>query len=168
MKFRATWPVTDPACAEDELIAEAQADLPNLRPDGYSLYDLKWTVTTDAVTLEASVLKHRPPAKCGTDGGYYRHKRTTYTDPCEPCKEAHRAYERHRKAVKRGEQPKGPPRTNQPSRRPCVDCGKETRAKWGQCRSCAEKNAREAEDVPPTWIRRGLIWVAERRDEAAA
>lgn len=36
-------------------------------------------------------------AKCGTDGGYYRHLRTTHTAPCEDCKAAHRIAERVRR-----------------------------------------------------------------------
>jgi hypothetical protein len=38
----------------------------------------------------------QPPAKCGTDGGYYRHKRTTFTEPCKACLRAHSQAERKR------------------------------------------------------------------------
>lgn len=38
----------------------------------------------------------RPVATCGTDGGYYRHLRTTKTVPCHDCLSAHRDYERAR------------------------------------------------------------------------
>jgi hypothetical protein len=33
----------------------------------------------------------KPPAECGTDAGYYRHRKVTHTDPCGPCKAAHAA-----------------------------------------------------------------------------
>ncbi len=35
-------------------------------------------------------------AKCGTDGGYYRHIRRTKTKACEPCKQAHARAETER------------------------------------------------------------------------
>lgn len=37
-------------------------------------------------------------AKCGTDGGYYRHRRTLREDACDPCKKAHREAEAQRKS----------------------------------------------------------------------
>lgn len=40
-------------------------------------------------------------AKCGTDAGYYRHKRVTKDDACEPCRMAHRDAERARETAKR-------------------------------------------------------------------
>lgn len=39
----------------------------------------------------------RQRATCGTDGGYYRHLRTTNTPACEDCKAAHRVAERVRR-----------------------------------------------------------------------
>lgn len=45
----------------------------------------------------------REPAKCGTDGGYYRHLRTIHTAPCGPCKAAHARVEADRAARKRAE-----------------------------------------------------------------
>lgn len=33
----------------------------------------------------------RIPAKCGTDSGYYRHRRTLKEEPCDACKAAHAA-----------------------------------------------------------------------------
>lgn len=35
------------------------------------------------------------PAKCGTDSGYFRHRRLQ-EEPCAPCKAAHSTYERSR------------------------------------------------------------------------
>lgn len=44
---------------------------------------------------------HRPGwAECGTDGGYYRHRRTLKEKPCNACKTAHSQAERDR-AVRR-------------------------------------------------------------------
>lgn len=33
--------------------------------------------------------QRRRRAECGTDGGYYRHLRTTHTRPCAACRAAH-------------------------------------------------------------------------------
>lgn len=35
----------------------------------------------------------KPPAPCGTDAGWRRHRREG-TDPCQPCRDAHSAYMR--------------------------------------------------------------------------
>jgi hypothetical protein len=50
---------------------------------------------------------HRPRVKgrraaavCGTDGGYYRHVRTTRTAPCDACLFAHREAERYRRVAR--------------------------------------------------------------------
>ena len=40
-------------------------------------------------------------AECGTDGGYYRHIRTTKTPPCDACKLAHRIAEAIREQARR-------------------------------------------------------------------
>lgn len=37
------------------------------------------------------------PAQCGTNGGYYAHRRLG-TDPCQPCRDAHAEAERERTA----------------------------------------------------------------------
>lgn len=37
--------------------------------------------------------RHRLIAQCGTDGGYYRHRRTLREPACEECKAAHRIAE---------------------------------------------------------------------------
>lgn len=47
---------------------------------------------------EAAVtIPRRREAECGTDGGYYRHRRTLKEDACDACKLAHRVYEAQRK-----------------------------------------------------------------------
>lgn len=40
-------------------------------------------------------------AKCGTDGGYYRHRRSLREDPCDDCRAAHAAAEKARSQRKR-------------------------------------------------------------------
>lgn len=50
-----------------------------------------WAGTTE---LERTRLPMKRPvrphvARCGTDAGYYRHLRQTFTEPCGACKEAH-------------------------------------------------------------------------------
>jgi hypothetical protein len=39
----------------------------------------------------------RQAAECGTDGGYYRHRRTLGEEACDACKLAHRVYEAQRR-----------------------------------------------------------------------
>lgn len=41
------------------------------------------------------------PADCGTDAGYYRHKRSLREDACDACKAAHSAAEKRRKDARR-------------------------------------------------------------------
>ena len=72
------------------------------------LYDLRAKVEAEIKRVE-SLRRRRPRPKqkvaaCGTDGGYYRHVRTTKTPTCDDCKAAHSAYEtgraqRRRKAA---------------------------------------------------------------------
>ena len=50
-----------------------------------------------AVKAKASIGRRRV-AECGTDGGYYRHRRTLGEDACEACKLAHRVAESERRA----------------------------------------------------------------------
>jgi hypothetical protein len=50
----------------------------------------------------------KPPAECGTDAGYHRHRDTRGgripSEPCDDCKAAHAAAERARRArAQRGE-----------------------------------------------------------------
>ena len=42
------------------------------------------------------------PAKCGTDAGYYRHRRKLREDACSDCKAAHTSAERRRKTKNLG------------------------------------------------------------------
>lgn len=45
--------------------------------------------------------RRRATALCGTDGGYYRHRRTLNEPACDECKLAHRVAEQIRVAKKR-------------------------------------------------------------------
>ena len=49
-----------------------------------------------AVAPATKRVPRRPPAKCGTDGGYYRHVRITKTKACDDCRAAHAAAQRGR------------------------------------------------------------------------
>lgn len=96
------------------------------------------------------------PAKCGTDGGYYRHLRRTKTDPCDDCKHAHAVAGRANK-----ENPYGR----------CA-CGTQLRTRRGACSRCRRRIERAAarldarltreeeqdKSSPDRWARRGLIW----------
>lgn len=42
-------------------------------------------------------------AECGTEGGYFRHRRTTKTPVCDPCREARNKAEVERVAARRAE-----------------------------------------------------------------
>lgn len=66
------------------------------------------------------------PAKCGTDSGYYRHLRTTKTEPCGPCKAAHSG---------RWLEIKRNPRGNCP-------CGTQLRTDHEHCSRCRRKFTR--------------------------
>lgn len=55
------------------------------------------------VTAEADMLDRQHP-KCGTDTGYYYHRRRYGTTPCGPCRLAHAEAERRRKQRQRDEQ----------------------------------------------------------------
>lgn len=105
----------------------------------------------------------RPPAECGTDGGYYRHRRQLNEPACDPCKAAHSAYERFNRD-NRGKRIRTPkPREG---RLPCRVCG--TEGTWsGRCRPCGQKARRKpreltvvAPETPIVWVRDGLIWRA--------
>lgn len=43
----------------------------------------------------------RPPAECGTEGGYYRHLRITKTPTCADCRLAHNHAENLRRQARR-------------------------------------------------------------------
>lgn len=107
-------------------------------------------------------------AQCGTDSGYYRHRRHTHTEPCDPCKEAHRVAQRR---YKRGSRAPEPVR---------CECGRKIRAAGettcSPCRRAKGIRRRstihdEHDDIkrPVGWVRRGLVWhpVYEERTEVA-
>ena len=97
----------------------------------------------------------RQPAACGTDSGYYRHRRTG-TPICDPCKHAHNT------------------RKKELARNPLgrCGCGTQLRTDHPSCSRCRRKEERAAaraerqqtheEDhskpSPDRWVRRGLIW----------
>lgn len=97
----------------------------------------------------------RPVAKCGTDGGYYRHRRLG-TEICKPCRKAHNARVKELK-------------TNPLGR---CGCGTQLRTDQASCSRCRRKQERAAARVekqhsyeeehskpsPDGWVRRGLIW----------
>lgn len=82
------------------------------------LYDLRRKLSAEIAKIEAEVaaeiqairrakeaaraterriiFRRRPEAVCGTNGGYYRHRRKLNEDACEACKLAHRVYESER------------------------------------------------------------------------
>lgn len=53
MEFRATWPILDDTMSMDELIAEAEADLPNVRPRGLRLFHRRWSIGDGHLCLTA-------------------------------------------------------------------------------------------------------------------
>ncbi len=66
-------------------------------------------IATEVGRLEVAAKAHRERlagldragwAECGTDGGYYRHRRTLSEPACSDCKRAHTRAERER-AVRR-------------------------------------------------------------------
>jgi hypothetical protein len=54
-----------------------------------------------AATIAGRIPARRGTARCGTDGGYYRHIRTTFTPPCADCLAAHAAAEHVRRIQRR-------------------------------------------------------------------
>lgn len=64
-----------------------------------ALYDLRRKIDAEikaAENVKRRTRRKKNAAKCGTDGGYYRHLRTTKTKPCKACKRAHADYEANR------------------------------------------------------------------------
>ena len=61
--FTASWPILDPSMSEDELIAEATADLPNMRPKSHRLAGKTWTVDGNKLTLTAYAYEQPPPVR---------------------------------------------------------------------------------------------------------
>ena len=72
-------------------------------PDGKGV--LRWVWDEGKPPEEPEPLRHRPAplliAKCGTDGGYYRHIRTLREKACDDCLEGHRVADRERAANNR-------------------------------------------------------------------
>jgi hypothetical protein len=93
----------------------------------------------------------RTIAACGTDGGYYRHRRITNTEPCEACKRAHADWKRQRANTPFGRCP----------------CGTALRTENEYCSRCRRKleraEAKQQQDEegdpkrPVAWVRRGAI-----------
>lgn len=68
------------------------------------LYKLRAQVDYEIAQLEAQRIGIRPKApvaKCGTDGGYYRHRRTLKEAPCDACRAAHSKATREREQRKK-------------------------------------------------------------------
>jgi hypothetical protein len=60
--------------------------------------EMEATKRAKAAARRASVpIRRRPLAVCGTDTGYYRHRRTLQEPACDACKLAHRVYEAERR-----------------------------------------------------------------------
>jgi hypothetical protein len=58
-----------------------------------------WAGLTETEREDLPHARRRPrEALCGTTGGYYRHLRTTGTEPCGACKAAHARAERRKPA----------------------------------------------------------------------
>lgn len=101
---------------------------------------------------------NRPPAKCGTDAGYYRHRRILKEDPCDECKEAHRV------AGQRPQYRRPAPDRPAVTKPRCV-CGRVMLPSSEVCCMCnKERKKRSYYDPtddpkrPVSWIRRGVIW----------
>ncbi|MBB3040995.1 hypothetical protein FHU40_000796 [Nocardioides soli] len=85
---------TPPECADCRRRAQAGE---HWSPD--VLTDGEWRPTGAGGTLQWHPWpKPRAKvAKCGTDGGYYRHLRRTKTEPCAACRRAHALAQAKRK-----------------------------------------------------------------------
>lgn len=55
-----------------------------------------------AAAAKQIVVPRKRIALCGTDGGYFRHRRTLKEDACEACKLAHRVAEQIRRQNRNG------------------------------------------------------------------
>lgn len=93
----------------------------------------------------------REPAKCGTDAGYFRHRRTNHEEPCDDCRTAHAA------ATRRSKDNPRPKKT-------CA-CGRPMRHSSVQCGRCKKSNKAslvsysDTEDDP----KRPIAWRPNRR-----
>lgn len=100
-------------------------------------------------------MARRSVAECGTDAGYYRHRRRDKTEPCKACLTAHASATRRKEPL--------PKKT-------CA-CGRGMRNDSVQCSACNAAAKRRAgkggsytysEDEhdpkrPVAWVRQGLI-----------
>jgi hypothetical protein len=66
----------------------------------------------------------KPIAKCGTKGGFNRHRRTLGEEPCAACREAENAARRRLRAD--GPAPK----------KYCTECQREVRTEHAKCAEC--------------------------------
>lgn len=48
----------------------------------------EWLLTVEATAISGQRGPRRP-AECGTDSGYYRHRRQLKDEPCDDCRRAH-------------------------------------------------------------------------------
>lgn len=61
-----------------------------------------WVTSEGGVRVyRGPVNRVRPPAVCGTEGGYYRHLRITKTPTCAACRLAHNHAENLRRQARR-------------------------------------------------------------------
>lgn len=75
------------------------------------LLDLRKRIDSELALL-ASLPAPRKPTRgepsCGTESGYYHHRRITETEPCRACKAAHTAADRARYARRKARERKAP------------------------------------------------------------
>lgn len=69
----------------DQIAAEIDAEIAAMRK------------ARNAARLAKVPLPKRGRAECGTDSGYYRHRKTLKEPACDACKLAHRVYEAQRR-----------------------------------------------------------------------
>lgn len=116
----------------------------------------------------------RAVAKCGTDGGYFRHRRVLKNEPCADCRAAHAAATLRKKGGRRrNAAPKAPA-----PKKTCA-CGQVMAAQSKACWRCNKQAALarkrgdyyDPEDdpkCPVSWIRRGPIWHPVYEDSEVA
>jgi len=105
----------------------------------------------------------RPVAKCGTDAGYYRHRRVMKEDPCPECKAAHSL------KTRRPRRPKRVPKK-------CA-CGNNMHPARDMCAPCTRRAEREATSYtddehdpkrPVAWVpHRGILRPVYEQSEVA-
>lgn len=87
--FEARWPILDPDLTRDELIAEATADLPNVRPPGRALHSKVWTVDGSELVLRARAARPSLPGETCKNGHDLSHEDNVvmYADGRRRCRE---------------------------------------------------------------------------------